>query len=142
MLVDFKRKKLDKIEKMIMKLVDGDIKTTRISAGVYIGPVNIHSHIANIADYEYKLKYNDDEYVYEYGVCDFPQQVLDKYGKFLEEHEDHFCITFARIGKDCDWRWHKWGIYIGDKNPQCEYLKDEDDSIQGVYVYHIYRLEK
>jgi hypothetical protein len=40
---------------------------------------------------------------------------------------------------DFMWRWHKWGEYIGTKNPQHEYLYDEDESIQEVFCYHIYK---
>ncbi len=142
MLVDYKKKKLDQMEKIIMKCLGDNIKIKKISKGVYIGPINMHLMIANAIDrYELRLK-DENGYVYEYGVCDYPQQLLDKYGKFLEEHEDHFCISFSKIEKEGDWRWHKWGPYIGDKDPQCEYLRDEDDSIQEVYVYHVYRLEK
>lgn len=39
------------------------------------------------------------------------------------------------------WRWYKWGPYIGGKDPQCEYIHDEDDSIKFIWCYHLYGVE-
>jgi hypothetical protein len=38
------------------------------------------------------------------------------------------------------WRWHKWGKYIGDQNPMCEYIADEPE-IDFVYVYNLYKVK-
>jgi hypothetical protein len=76
----------------------------------------------------------------EYGVCDTPQQAVDRLG--LKERPEKFFVTFVRIRRvdqpaDGGWRWHKWGPYIGDKNPTCEYLHDEK-AIEEVWTYHVY----
>jgi len=90
--------------------------------------------------------FSDGElYLGSYGVCDTIEQVKEMYSKWLNDPELKFCISFTKVVKaqqpsDGGWRWHKWGRYIGDKNPQFEYIYDEDDSIQEVLCYHIYQL--
>jgi len=81
------------------------------------------------------------------GVCDTPQQFIDRYAKRLEEDERTFVVSFTHVKKDPTdnngegggWRWHKWGPYIGDGNPECEYLNHEKGFDEGVYVYHVYQ---
>jgi len=87
--------------------------------------------------------FKDGSYFGEYGVCDNYQQVLEKY-PFLNEDSNQYVLTVTVVKKSDQsesggWRWHKWGEYIGTKNPQHEYLYDEDDSIQEVFCYHIYK---
>ncbi len=87
-------------------------------------------------------KYGSPSYE-EYGVCDTPEQVLEKY-PFLKDAPERFFISYVRIDRgsqprDGGWRWHKWGTYIGDREPKCEYLHDEPD-IETVYTFHIYEL--
>ena len=88
---------------------------------------------------------NEDEYLGAYGVCDTIDQVKEKYSKWLNDPKLKFCISFTKVTKaeqpaDGGWRWHKWGEYIGTKEPQYEYLYDEGDDIHEVYCYHIYQL--
>lgn len=79
------------------------------------------------------------------GVCDGPQQLLEKYGKYIREDKRNFIISFVEIRKDEQsstggWRWHKWGSYVGEQDPQYEYLYNEPD-IDVVYTYHIYEVK-
>ena len=88
---------------------------------------------------------NDLEYLSPYGVCDTIEQVKEKYKNWLNDTVLKFCISFTKVIKSEQpsiggWRWHKWGKYIGNKNPEFEYLYDENDDIQEVYCYHIYQL--
>lgn len=74
------------------------------------------------------------------GVCDYPEQVCEKFNP--DALPGHYFVSFVRMLKKDQpsyggWRWHKWGEYIGTKNPQYEYLYDEPD-IEEVYTYHIY----
>lgn len=76
----------------------------------------------------------------EYGVCDTPEQAVEHL-KLRERAEPYF-ITFVKIERatqpsDGGWRWHKWGSYIGTKEPQREYLHDEPE-IEAVYTFHVY----
>lgn len=77
------------------------------------------------------------------GVCDSPEQFKRKAGALLEEAGDEFVVSFVRIAKDEQpsdggWRWHKWGGYIGERQPRADYLYDEPE-IDEVYTYHVYR---
>lgn len=81
-----------------------------------------------------------------YGVVDNPGQFIERFWDPLENIEDRlFVISFTRIVRaeqpeEGGWRWHKWGPYIGDKNPQMEYIHDEPE-IDEVYVYHVYEVK-
>jgi hypothetical protein len=58
-----------------------------------------------------------------YGVCDNEEQFYRKYPKFMGY------VTFSQINRtNChDWRWHKWGDYIGDYDLSgMEYLYEAD----------------
>lgn len=80
-----------------------------------------------------------------YGVCDNAEQILNKWPHLDKDKNRHF-ITMTPIYRkgqpeNDGWRWHKWGEYIGDFEPQCEYLYDEE-GIDVVYVFHIYTLKQ
>ena len=80
-----------------------------------------------------------------YGVCDNFEQILEKYKALVEDTYRHYTIGLTEVKKsdqpDCGgWRWHKWGEYIGDHEPTCEYLYDEP-IIEKVFVYSIVLLE-
>lgn len=81
----------------------------------------------------------------EYGVCDSPDQFFEhEVGKFIEQSELKYVVAFSKISKrsqpsEGGWRWHKWGPYIGKKEPKYEYIYDEGPEIEEVYVYHIYQ---
>ena len=44
--------------------------------------------------------------------------------------------------EDGGWRWHKWGPYIGVKEPHAEYIFDEGDDIKFVWCFHLYGMEE
>lgn len=79
----------------------------------------------------------------EYGVCDSPEQFMQhELGKWIEASDRKFVVSFSRIQKATQsesggWRWHKWGEYIGEHEPTCEYIYDEPE-IEEVYCYHVY----
>lgn len=83
--------------------------------------------------------------VFSYGVADNIEQVVAFYnnnedGRFKGNH----VIFCTKILKDptqpCSgWRWHKWGSYIGTRDPKCEYLNDEPE-IDEVVIFHIYKV--
>lgn len=78
-----------------------------------------------------------------YGVCDYPQQVAEKFPYLIDGPERLVMQVTELVGSEQPaqggWRWHKWGEYIGDQDPQCEYLYDEPE-IEKVFVFHIYEL--
>lgn len=85
-----------------------------------------------------------------YGVADNASQVIEHFKAIESERGIDFgdCVICLRpIRKDQQpsdggWRWHKWGEYIGVKEPQCEYIYDEDDSIKFVWCFHLYSITK
>jgi len=79
-----------------------------------------------------------------YGVCDNYSQVLKEYPELENDKDRKFIVELRVIIKEenLGWRWFPHGKYIGELNPKCEYLKDEDDSIQKVICFYIYEVEE
>jgi len=96
---------------------------------------------AILAPHRLKMqKFHSEDFPSDYGVCDSPEQVLERWPALAEDPR-RFIIFFGEIRKDEQpkhggWRWHKWGEYIGTKNPQYEYLADEED-IDSVLIFQI-----
>lgn len=119
-------------------------QTEKLADGVYqIGHFG-SSHFLRDFEHYPELTGVNGEYFGPYGVCDNYQQVLDQCPTISDSPERRFVITLTQVTKDPEnagkgggWRWHKWGRYIGTKNPQCEYLDDEPE-IDSVFTYHIY----
>jgi len=80
-----------------------------------------------------------------YGVADNPLQAIER-DRYLASKPDVTVVVFLTpIFKEDEpsvggWRWHKWGRYVGDQNPQHEYIFDEEH-IELVYVYSVYTIE-
>jgi len=119
-----------------------DTRTHVIRDGVYEVPHFGSSHF--LQDY-YEccddLLDNEGEHLSSYGVVDYPEQLFEK-ASVIEDSPRKFVTCFTRMTRESQpkeggWRWHKWGPYLGDKEPRCEYLTDEPD-ISEVFCYHIY----
>jgi hypothetical protein len=144
MLVKIKPKTSDPILGMIAAMNGNDTSEKEIKEGVYqIGHFNFENSIP------FKLEF-DDKYPSfskgqgSYGVCDHYSQIFGEIPEILNSTERSFVISITEINKntqpsDGGWRWHKWGEYIGNKEPQCEYLYDEPE-IERVFVYSVYEL--
>ena len=98
--------------------------------------------------FEFQKKFGNKEiYVHHpHGVCDNWEQIFEKVPEIenYRKSKEKFVIFLSCIRKEDQpkndgWRWHKWGPYIGTKNPQYEYLRDEPD-IEEVYVFHVSRI--
>ena len=81
----------------------------------------------------------------KYGVCDDYSQILERYDGLLNNPNKNYVIGLSVVERekqplDGGWRWHKWGEYIGNQNPQHEYLYD-DVHIDRVYCFHIYEID-
>lgn len=81
-----------------------------------------------------------------YGVCDSVEQFHEKVGRSLESSDRLFVVNFVEIRKDLQeseggWRWHKWGEYIGEQTPTCEYIYDEP-LITKVFTYQVLEVLK
>lgn len=84
------------------------------------------------------------EWVSYCGVCDSPEQFMERFGRRLERDPRKFIVHFTRVRKAdqgglYSWRWHKWGPYVGKGKPTTEYLYDEP-KFEEVYCYHIFEI--
>lgn len=119
--------------------------------GVYVCGLNDNHTLESITDYKEARNFDSPLYWCCYGVADNASQVLDyyehlltNYGDYMNDHK--FIITMTPIFREDQpeyggWRWHKWGQYIGDFEPQCEYLYDEK-GIDYVWVFTILEVEE
>ena len=128
----------DPILSLIATINGNDSEVKHIDIGLYrVGHFGCSNFLPGYDEYDTQLPN-----VPSYGVCDYPEQVLDKFPE-LRTSKNEYVITFTMVSKALEpaeggWRWHKWGSYIGDRAPQCEYLYDEPE-IDIIYVYRIYR---
>lgn len=117
-------------------LADG-VGTQRLQQGVYkIGHFGGSHWLPSFEQWP-----DLEDNIPSYGVCDSPEQLLEKY-PWLQETDRKFLISVTQLlKKDMDprggWRWHKWGPYIGEQDPKEEYLYEEPD-IEEIWVFHIY----
>ncbi len=119
--------------------------------GIYVCDLNSSYTLPDITDYKAVTNFDSPLYWCNYGVADNASQVLDYYNGLLVEYGDYmnnrkFIIKMTPIFRedepaDGGWRWHKWGQYIGDFEPKCEYLYDEQ-GIDYVWVFHILEVEE
>lgn len=137
----------------------------RLSQGLYRGGLNATLLMESVIENEYPFdpiqppeefdrdewfremvrRYQDETYPSDYGVVDYPAQVVEMFPLVIED-ERPLIITFGEVRKDHQsdwggWRWHKWGTYYGVHEPQCEYLYDEPD-IDAVWVFHIMQVKE
>lgn len=78
-----------------------------------------------------------------YGVADSIEQIPEKYDFEASMNNAPLVLFVTEVTKaeKCGWRWHKWGPYIGTKEPQCEYLDDEPE-IDRVFCYSVYPVKR
>ena len=116
----------------------------KLTTGIYEvdGGFNFDHYLEDILNYSV-----DSFFLFSskgaFGTCDNHEQVLQRYPELYEDNDAYF-VTLIKVRKEDQpekggWRWHKFGAYIGDKNPQKEYLADEPE-IDEVYCYHIYKI--
>lgn len=82
----------------------------------------------------------------DYVVSDTVEQALAYFAEEVADTEvtyvmGAFPFLKAEQPEHGGWRWHKWGPYIGEKQPRCEYLHDEGDDIEEIYCCHLYLVQ-
>lgn len=140
MLVDVKFSPMDPVLAMVTGFIAGDKHRKHISKGLYeIGHFNF-AHEMGLRDYE--REYIDIGDIGGYGVCDSPEQFTKRLGEALDKDPRQLVVSLTHVpkvpGEEGGWRWHKWGEYIGEGKPTTEYLADESEFKDGVWVYHIF----
>lgn len=131
---------------LMLSLMGGSKGTQQVAPGFFIGPLNLNMLVEHVEVEKYPSIPGIGSYPTSYYVCDTPQQFVERYGKILESAEGRYITFFAHIertpGEEGGWRWHKWGEYLGDLNPQNEYLDDEGEEFaEGVYVVHVSQVQ-
>ncbi len=132
-----------------MARTDGPL-VQRLERGVYEACVGNFDHCAavNLNGYDWGMDTTTKPWTFSYpvgldgpyGVCDTPEQFLERYRAVLDADPRPFVVEFMIVKKEAvgGWRWHKWGPYIGEKDPHCEYLRDEGPEITQACCYHVY----
>lgn len=146
MLVDPKFARHDPILAIVAAMNGGGVSPERLGLGLYLAG---HWNVGDITD-KIRDRWKEEDWEHEfpfpeYGVADTPQQILEKFPEIESCPEPVFvsCVKIVRADQPIEggWRWHKWGRYIGDHEPKCEYLAHEDPSIAEVYTFHVHELQ-
>lgn len=150
MLVDVELKPYrDPIASVIATVNGNSTEVVCLKKGLYqIGHFSFNMEMAVALTFE--QEYPDfGSYPDCYGVCDSPDQFCSKFEELLEKDERNLVVSFTHVRKNPDnagkgggWRWHKWGPYFGTGEPAAEYLDDEEGFDDGIYVYHIYEVNR
>ena len=132
-------------EKESNDFIDSQVNVIMLFPGIYETNLNFNYTLKYFSNNKPKKEWNNIfENENSYGICDNYEQILQYYPE-LNSLDRKFIISMTPIIKKDEsekdgWRWHKWGEYIGNQNPQHEYLYDEE-GIEKVYCYHIYEIE-
>lgn len=125
-------------------LSDGNPTPQMLYPGLFVcGHWNFEQYLPDGFD-PYWFETERECFPESFGVCDSPQQFMAKFfPMFLCDPRFEYVTSLVQVSKSNQsstggWRWHKWGPYVGDQQPQCEYLFDEP-IISEVYTYHVYR---
>lgn len=135
-----------------------------VEPGIYLTGLNFNHKIQQFTDFEVINAYDRlgkdglpkayvhgssfteyfDNTIESYGVADNIEQIKEKYKDQINS-DAKIVISVTKMCKenqpeDGGWRWHKWGEYIGTREPQCEYLYDEPE-IDSVFVFHVYSVQ-
>ena len=115
----------------------------RVDLGVYDN-CGFNFHNAVEGDFASLYMFRDEpEEIPSYGVADSIEQFMSLYGKMLRESPRAYAVGFTEVRREDqspkgDWRWRKWGKYIGTKTPTAEYLYDEPE-IESVMTFSVLR---
>lgn len=79
----------------------------------------------------------DEFYWYMFGLADNASQIIDYYNELKAKGLKGNHVIIMRYMDN--FRWHKWGRYIGNYTPSHEYFSDED-GIKYVFSFDIYKV--
>ena len=137
MLVDKPMKPVDPIMQIM-----GDVPF-RKEKWIYWGSTNFSHALEQRIEFENEF-FSMEGDRYSYWVCDDLTQLKEYLQPEIDDPNNEYIISYKEMRKDTEpesggWRWHKWGTYIWNQEPQCEYLYDEP-IIKSVLVFHIYKV--
>jgi len=146
MLVDIPLKNPDPMMNFILNAIGQNDPIREIHDGIYLCP---HFNFSNCVGIKLEclphIQISEDNYISACGVCDTIDQFRDQIASQLHESSKPYVCSLTKVTKaeqpsNGGWRWHKWGPYIGTKNPRCEYLYNEGSEFEEVYVFQIYEI--
>lgn len=113
--------------------------------GVYITDLNPEGYLSRLVTPHLINNKERLLYFHGFGVCDNASQAIKEYERLLENgvsrNKKHIIVMVPIFKKDNNnWRWGKWGKYIGIQNKTTTYLGDEED-IEMIYFYKIEEVE-
>jgi len=127
-------------------LTEDDIQTYKLVeedkdkdfTGFYLAGMNDNHLIEQLTQYTEDRRCS---FLMPHGVCDNASQIIERYDLSGDVIVIMTPIFREDQPEDGGWRWHRWGRYIGEKNPEYEYLYDEKD-IELVFVFSMIKLIK
>lgn len=84
--------------------------------------------------------------LWSHAVFDTEEQVFERWS-WIESDPNLYVVSLTTLRKEDEpyeggWRWHKWGDYLGDKEPQHEYLAHEGPDITQVVVVQVHEINE
>lgn len=76
------------------------------------------------------------------GFADNLEQILKHYPE-LKDNKRKFIMILHKVSKYThDYRWRKWGEYIGNEKQKTERLSEEEGFKKPFLAFHIYEVDK
>jgi len=141
--VEFEMPSPDYPIRILLDILQSEVPT-RVERGLYCN-VDINPEFF-LSDAKKCIAFSENipKGIYNYGIADTVEQIKAHCYDVLDNDSHNWFITYQIIYKEDQvkeggWRWRKWGEYIGDYKPQCEYLYDEP-YIDKVILFHVYEV--
>lgn len=126
----------------LLDALGGGVPISSPKQGYFVGPLNGEKLLAGIeVEDAWRSVVEIGSYRSNSYVADSPEAFIEKYHDILDQDERIFAVFFSPIVREEQdpsggWRWHKWGEYLGEHEPQHEYLYDEE-GIDRVYIVRV-----
>lgn len=75
------------------------------------------------------------------GCADSIAQYLNKYGQLIKDSNDTFILIYTILDKHTDLSWDELGYYMGTKERQHDYLRDERSEFDSVTLWTLYQVK-
>ncbi len=128
----------------ILAVISNGFQTKRLEPGIFqCGHWNFEMEALSAID-----KHPEDidwSAPNSYGVCDSLDQLKESETfQYYQNSSEKYCVSLVKISKseqpkEGGWRMHKWGPYIGNQDPKCEYIADEPE-IEELWTYRFLKV--
>lgn len=120
--------KYEPIDRAYTPDTDKDFTGVYFNLGAMVSPYDYISWLTK--------SWSDGRSVF-YGLCDNASQAIEFYREQQSYGLKGNHIILLNLLDD--FRWHKWGPYIGEFTPRHEYFRDEE-GIDFVFAFEIYKV--